>query len=743
MVGKRIRHYRILEKLGEGGMGEVWLAEDTRLKRKVALKFLPARTTSDEEEDRFLREARTASALDHPNICTIYEIGEAEDGRTYLAMAFYDGLTVKDLITIEPPDLKKTLAIAIQIGTGLARAHREGIIHRDIKSSNVILTSDGIVKIVDFGLAKIRGSAQLTRSGIPVGTAAYMSPEQIRGEGVDHRSDIWAMGVVLYEMLTGQMPFPGESDTAVIYSVLDRTFEPVSNLRDDLPDGLETIIDKAISKDIGQRYGTVEEMVTDLKTVLMGLESGQPVSVAKKTTAPSIAVMPFKDMSPEQDQEFFCDGMAEEIINALTQVESLPVVARTSAFSFKDREIDIREIGKQLNVEHVLEGSIRKSGNRLRITAQLVKVSDGYHLWSERFDRDMDDVFVIQDEISLAITEHLKVKLLGSEKMAIVKRHTDDPDAYSRYLKGAHFLRIQNLPRAAKQFQEALEIDPQYALAMVRLAAVHYSGSFWGITPPDQGYPAAKALVEKAISIDPSLAEAHTAMGFIVTTYDWDWVAAEVAFKQALQLNPNNALTHMYYSLLLTVTGRHTQAIAEARRAQELDPLSDFINDHVGNALYYAGQFDESMEQLLSVLNLDPNNFLAHLHLGNTFRAKGMVEKSIEAYGRSIELSRGTPLAVTLLAATEYQFGDRERAEELFGSLIQRSEKEYIPPSCLYFKHLLRGEEDEALGYLQRAIHERDSFIIWGRVSPIDNEIMFKGPRIEQLMDEAGLGNAC
>jgi len=308
MIGEQIRHYRILEKLGEGGMGEVWLAEDTRLHRKVALKFLPARATSEEEEDRFLREARTASALDHPNICTIHEIGEAEDGRTYLAMAFYDGLTVKDLIVVEPPDLKTTLGIAIQIGTGLARAHREGIIHRDVKSSNVILTSDGIVKIVDFGLAKIRGSAQITRSGVPVGTAAYMSPEQIRGEQVDHRSDIWAMGVVLYEMLTGQMPFPGESDTAVIYSVLDRTFKPVSTLRDDLPAGLETIIENSICKNLGQRYNTVEEMVTDLKTVLEGLESGLSGSVEKRTFAPSIVVLPFKDMSPEQDQEYFCGG---------------------------------------------------------------------------------------------------------------------------------------------------------------------------------------------------------------------------------------------------------------------------------------------------------------------------------------------------------------------------------------------------------------------------------------------------
>ncbi|MFC1540095.1 protein kinase [Gemmatimonadota bacterium] len=742
MIGKQIRHYRILEKLGEGGMGEVWLAEDTRLKRKVALKFLPARATSEEEEDRFLREARTASALDHPNICTIHEIGEAEDGRTYLAMAFYDGLTVKDLIVIEPPDLKKTLEITIQLGTGLARAHREGIIHRDIKSSNVILTNDGIVKIVDFGLAKIRGSAQLTRSGIPVGTAAYMSPEQIRGEGVDHRSDIWAMGVVLYEMLTGQMPFPGDSDTAVIYSVLDRTLEPVSTLRDDLPAGLETIVENAICKDPGQRYSTVEEMLTDLRTVLEGLESGQPGTVTKRAAAPSIVVLPFKDMSPEQDQEFFCDGMAEEIINALTQVESLPVVARTSAFSFKDKEIDVREIGKQLNVEHVLEGSIRKSGDRLRITAQLVKVSDGYHLWSERFDRNTGDVFAIQDEISLAITDHLKIKLLGSEKTALVKRHTDNPEAYNRYLRGAYFLRIRNLRRAAEQFQEALEIDPGYALAMVRLATVHYSGAFWGIFPPYQGYPTARKFVEQALAIDPSLAEAHAVMGFILSTYDWDWEAAENAFKQALQLNPNSALTHIYYSFMLTVTKRHTEAIAEARRARELDPLSEFINDHLGNALYYAGQFDESMEELLAVLNLDPNNFLAHLHLGSTMRAKGMIEKSIEEYGRAVELSRGTPLAVTLLASTEYQFGDRDRAEELFESLKQRSEKEYIPPSCLYFRHLLRGEEDEALGYLQKAIEERDSFIVWGRISPIDSEMIFKGPEFERLMDEAGLGNS-
>lgn len=742
MMDKQIQHYSILEKLGAGGMGEVWLAEDTRLERKVALKFLPAGATSEEDKDRFIREAKTASALDHPNICTIHEIGETEDGQTYISMAFYDGKTIKKLITNSAHELKKVLDIAIQMGEGLARAHREGIIHRDIKSSNVIVTNDGIVKIVDFGLAKISGSAQLTKSGISVGTAAYMSPEQIRGEEIDHRSDIWAMGVVLYEMVTGQMPFPGESDTAVIYSVLDRTFETVSTLRDDIPTGLEAIIEKAICKDLGKRYSKTEEMVADLKIVLKELETGQPGTIRKKVTAPSIAVLPFKDMSPENDQEYFCDGMAEEIINALTQIKSLPVVARTSAFSFKSKELDVREIGKQLNVEHVLEGSIRKSGDRLRITVQLIKVLDGFHLWSERFDREMGDVFAIQDEISLAIVEHLKIELLGSEKTAIVKRHTDNPDAYSKYLKGIHFLQTHKLRKAAEQFMEALQIDPDYAIAQVRLATVHYMGSFWGNVPPNEAYPTAKALIEKALSLDPSLAEARAAMGFINMTYDWDWEAAERELKQALQLNPHSALTHMYYSFLLTFAGRHTEAVSEARRAQELDPLSSFINDHVGNALFYAEEYDAAIEELLAVLALEPNNFLVHLHLGNAYRGKEMIDHAIAEYEAAVELSAGTPLAVTLLASTEYQFGDRTRAEELLDSLQQRSEQEYVPPTCLYWRYQLRGEEDEAYRYLQMACNEHDSFIIWARAYPFDIDIIFEGPRFEQLMNDIGLGNS-
>ncbi|MFC1559363.1 protein kinase [Gemmatimonadota bacterium] len=740
MMDKQIRHYTILEKLGAGGMGEVWLAEDTRLERKVALKFLPAGTTSEEEEDRFIREAKTASALDHPNICTIHEIGEAEDGRTYISMAYYDGTTLKARFTDATHDIRTILDIALQMGEGLARAHREGIIHRDIKSSNVIVTGDGIVKIVDFGLAKLSGSRQLTRSGISVGTAAYMSPEQVRGEEIDHRSDIWAMGVVLYEMLTGQMPFPGDSDTAVIYSVLDRTFDPVSTVRDDVPVSLETVLEKAISKDLGQRYSQTEEMIADLRVVVKELETGETGEIRKRVTTPSIAVLPFEDMSPEKDQDYFCDGMAEEIINALTRIKNLPVVARTSAFSFKGKGLDVREIGKRLNVEHVLEGSIRKSGDRLRITVQLIKVSDGYHLWSDRFDRDMGDVFAIQDEISLAVVDNLKVELLGSEKTAIVKRHTDNPEAYGKYLKGIHFLRIRKLAKAAEQFMEALRIDPDYAIANVRLATVNYMSSFWGTVPPNEAYPAAIQFTEKALSLDPTLAEAHAARGFINMTYHWDWEAAERELKQALQLNPNSALTHMYYSFLLTFAGRHTEAISEARRAQELDPLSSFINDHVGNALFHAEQYDAAIEEFLALLALEPNNFLVHFHLGSTYRGKGMIEQAIAEYETAVELSSGIPIAVTLLAATEYQYGNRARAEELFDTLQQRSQNEYVQPTCLYWMHQLRGEEDKAFEWLQKACEAHDSFIIWARAYPFDRDQIFRGPRFEELMNRIGLG---
>ncbi|UCD56546.1 MAG: protein kinase, partial [Candidatus Hydrogenedentota bacterium] len=437
LIGRIISRYDVLEKLGEGGMGVVYKAEDITLKRPVALKFLPSEfTESDEAKERFIREARAAAALDHPNICTTYEIAEAE-GQTFIAMAYVDGETLSEKIQAGPLNTHEALDIIIQVAEGLRRAHRKGIIHRDIKSSNIMIDEEGQAKIMDFGLVKLAGQTRLTKTYTIMGTVAYMSPEQARGEAsIDHRTDIWSLGVVLYEMLAGKVPFDAPSDAALLHKIIYEPEEPIGNYIPTLPVALGRAIHKMMQKDREDRYENMETLLSDLKSIRAG---AVPTIELQEKTIPSIVVLPFVDMSPGKDQEYFCDGISESLINALTQLSNLKVIARTSAFSFKGQNLDVREIGKRLNVGTALEGSIQKAGERIRITAQLVDTARSEHLWSERYDRSVEDVFAIQDEITLAIVESLKPRLLGEEKARIGKRRTVDIETYNLYLKGRWF----------------------------------------------------------------------------------------------------------------------------------------------------------------------------------------------------------------------------------------------------------------------------------------------------------------
>ena len=471
MIGKTVSHYKILEKLGEGGMGVVYKAEDTKLKRTVALKFLPPGLTRDAEaKKRFIHEAQVASALDHNNICMIHEIdetkpapGEPGDGQMFIVMAHYEGKILTDKIQKGPLKIDEAIEITVQMAQGLDKAHQKGIVHRDIKPGNIIVTEDGVVKIVDFGLAKLAGQVKITKTGTTIGTVAYMSPEQARGQEVDPKSDIWSLGVVLYEMVTGQLPFKGEYEQAVVYSILSEELEPISGI----PTGLERIIRKALTKSSEERYQHIEEILADLKSLRKEIEAELLQKQSKKKSVPSIAVLPFRDMSPQKDQDYFCEGIAEELIDALVKVEGLKVASRTAAFQFEGKGHSIRKIGEELNVNTVLEGSVRKAGNRLRITAQLVNVADGFHVWSEKYDRDTEDIFAIQDEISLAIVDNLKVKLLKEEKAKLVKRHTDNKEAHDLYLKGRYFWNRRyevGLQKSIECFQLAINKDPHYAL---------------------------------------------------------------------------------------------------------------------------------------------------------------------------------------------------------------------------------------------------------------------------------------
>ena len=466
--GSPIGPYVIAAELGRGGMGVVYRAQDPRLDRQVAIKVLPPDLTRDATaKQRFLQEAKAASALDHPNICTIHEINETGDGQLYLVMAHYEGETLKERIARGPLALDDAIEIATQVGQGLAKAHAAGIVHRDIKPANLMVTADGTVKILDFGLAKLAGSEGVTQTGTTVGTVAYMSPEQARGDEVDHRTDIWSLGVVLHEMLTGQQPFRGENFLAISKAILEN---PSPTLTGEAG-ALNGVVGRALTKNSVDRYQAVADLLDELRSA-----AAPSTPAARHPDVPSIAVLPFDNMSADPEQQYFCEGMAEEIINALAALDGLHVASRTSAFLAKEKRFDIAEIGKRLKVGAVLEGSVRKAGNRLRVTGQLINVSDGYHVWSERYDRDMDDVFAVQDEIARAVVDKLKVKLLGEQNAPIIRRPIDNLEAYNLFLQGRYYWTRATGPALEKSlecFTRALAVEPAYAQAHAGIALVH------------------------------------------------------------------------------------------------------------------------------------------------------------------------------------------------------------------------------------------------------------------------------
>jgi eukaryotic-like serine/threonine-protein kinase len=735
MIGKTISHYKILEKLGEGGMGVVYKAQDTKLDRIVALKFLPPHLLYDAEaKARFEHEAKAASSLSHTNITTIHEIDEFE-GQMFIVMEYCEGKTLKEVIEKETPSIKKVLDIGIQVCEGLAIAHEKGIVHRDIKSNNIMLTPRGQVKIMDFGLAKLRGVSKLTKTGTTLGTMYYMSPEQVQGMEVDQRSDIFSFGVVLYEMITGQLPFKGEHEAAIIYSIINETPEPLARYKANAPEELQRIVDKTLEKNREMRYQQIDELRADLKKLSKGVES--PL----KKQLPSIAVLPFTNLSADKEQEYFCDGMAEEIINALTQVEGLRVVARTSAFSFRGKEIDIREIGRKLNVETLLEGSVRKVGGRVRITAQLINVNDGYHLWSERFDRDLADVFAIQDEISMSIVDKLKVNLLKEEKAKLVKRYTDDPEAYSLYLKGRYFWNRRyegGLQKGIECFQQAIDKDPLYALAYVGIADCYNQFGLWSFLHPKEAYPKAKVACTKALEIDDSLAEAYASLGWIKTFYDWDWAEAEKAFKRGFKLNPNYAAAHYFYGLYLSITGNGVEAIAEVKKSVELDPLCLAHNAVLGISLCWWRQYDEAIEQLHKTLEMDQNFALTYFFLGLTYAGKQRWKEAIVSLQKSVNLWQGSPIAVGYLGFAYGMSGQDDEALSMLDQLSKLSQQRYV--SSLY-KALIYGglgKKDQAFVYLDKAYDERDSWMVSLKTASFMDTFR-SHPRYEALIKKMGL----
>jgi serine/threonine protein kinase/Tfp pilus assembly protein PilF len=742
MIGQTISHYKILEKLGEGGMGVIYKAEDTTLKRAVALKFLsPQAVGTEEDKTRFVQEAQAAAALNHPNICTVYEIDEYED-RSFIAMECVKGESLKAKIKSGPLGLDEAVEIAAEIAEGLQEAHSKGIIHRDVKSANIMLTATGRVKVMDFGLAKSSGRTQLTRSGTTVGTVAYMSPEQGRGEPVDHRTDIWSLGIVLYEMLTGELPFKADYEQATIYRIINEEPPSLKDRRSDVPKKLERIIEKALAKSTTERCESAEAFKKDLESIIT---TGRPGTMGRKATTPeskpSIAVLPFRDMSSQRDQEYFCEGIAEELINALVKLKGLRVAARTSAFQFKGHESDIKAIGHKLEVKTVLEGSIRKSGNRLRITAQLINVEDGFHIWSEKYDRNLDDIFAIQDEISLAIVDRLKVRLLGEERSALIKRHTADREAQSLYLMGLYFWNRRHeggMKKAMECFHQAIDKDPDYALAHVGVADTYNITGMFGYLPPKEAFPKAKEAATKALEIDGTLGEAHASLGFARTFYDWDWSAAENEFMRAIELSPNYATAHEWYGIYLSAMGRSDEGIAEAEKARDLDPLSLIVNAVVGLLYYFAGRYEESIANQKKTLELDPNFLLANTWIVLAYVGNGMCDRAVRTMSRVQKSAAEHPFTLGYYGYSYGACGQDEDALRVLDILNELAKTRHVSPMHQAHTLIGLGRIDEAFDLIERARVERDPLLALTKAGPFYGTHLSDTQR-KELLRKSGL----
>ena len=739
LIGGR---YKLQRVAGRGGMGVVFKAEDTRLRRTVALKFLPEEfSRAPEAKERFLREAQAAAILDHPNICPIYEVDEA-DGAAFFTMAFIDGPSLKDKIAAGPLPILEVIDIALQIAEGLKAAHEKGVVHRDIKPANIMLGREGQARITDFGLASLEGGAALTRPQTVLGTAAYMSPEQVRGEKADGRTDIWAFGCTLYEMTTGRRPFPGEHGQAVLYGILNEAPPRPSALRVELPAGLEEVILTCLQKKPADRYPDMDGVIDALKGE-SGRRSAEGEPAAPKEVLPSLAVLPFADMSPARDQEYFAEGLAEELIHALARIQGIRVVARTSAFALNGLKLDVREIGKRLDVWAVLEGSVRKAGKRLRVTAQLVDARTGLHLWSERFDREEADVFDIQDEISLAIVEHLKVTLLAGEKTALKKRSTGDPEAYNLYLKGLYFSARPNpeaFGKALDFFQEAIGRDPDFALAYAGLAFVFAAHGNLNLAPWAEVYPKSKAALEKSLSLDPDLAEAHAVAAMLQFWFEWNWPAAEESFRRVLALNPGDAMSRGSYAFLLMQKKRFDESVREIKRVLAIDPLMPLFyawSIAVHNA---AGRYDEALGEFAKLQQIDPNVGLAFLHAGMAYYLKGLYDEAIRTFEKGRELVNFPGWAEGMLLLSYQRKGDSKKAEEILAGLLEDRKKLAVSPVNIAWGFAALGDLDAAFQWLETAIRERDTIMPHIHIyAEMFMPVLARDPRFEAILKKMNL----
>ena len=829
-----ISHYRIVSKIGAGGMGEVYLAEDTKLDRQVALKVLPQEFAEDSDRmNRFVREAKSASALNHPNIITIHEIGEVE-GTHFIASEYIQGETLHNRLRQSPLDLKATLDIAIQVASALNTAHRAGIIHRDIKPENLMIRPDGLVKILDFGIAKLteerRGDEEIRRRGedretliaasprLPVpalpktdpgmiiGTANYMSPEQARGKDVSAQSDIFSFGIVLYEMVTGQRAFTGENAVDVIGAILHKEPTSLIQLAPELPHEIERIINKTLRKDPDVRYQTAGDLLTDLKDAKQELEfqdklerTVAPQSESSKTktitspatdaerpptssaefitqevkkhklgvmvgsllvvallgaglwffyfrvsaaskTISSIAVLPFQNKSSDADTDYLSDGLAESLIYRLSQLPNLKVSPTSAVMRYKGKELDPQQIAKELGVQAVMSGRMIQRGENLSISVELVDAANNKIIWGEQYERKMSDLLATQREIATTITEKLQLKLSGESAKGITKKYTESNEAYQLYLKGRYLWNqrtAESLKRATEAYNQAIEKDPGFALAYAALAETYVLFANYEVSSPADSMPQSKAAALRALELDDSLAEAHSALGWYLCQYEFDWIGGEKEFRRAIELNPNYATAHQWLASVFEQTKRFDDAQAEIKRASDLDPLSPIIAVNVAFNLWEARRYDEALKEFDRTLSLHPDFPVAQQGLCWTYSAMGKSELAITACRKSLNLTNGAwdkgRLSQVLGSA-----GHTDEAKKLLQELQAESKQRYVPKMALALAHLGLNQKEEALTLIEQDVTEHGYWVGSMGVEPEFDELR-SDPRFKALLKRANL----
>ena len=745
-------------------MGEVYLAQDTGLDRKVAIKFLSEEFSKDADKlRRFIQEAKAASALNHPHILTIYEIGEI-NGLRFMASEYVNGQTLSELLRQQKPTLNEILTIAVQIASALEAAHEAGIIHRDIKSDNVMVRQDGIIKVLDFGIAKLtatdgsevdkEGETRVqvkTRLGMIMGTVAYMSPEQARGKETDARTDIWSFGCVLYEMLTRQQPFQGETMADVLANIIHR--EPASILahRQNTPAELERIVTRTVRKNREERYQSAKELSDDLKQLQTRMlveaeliRSGEGERLSQIQPAAflnSIAVLPFANISAEKDNEYFSEGLTEEIIMNLSKLQMLKVVARGSTMRYVKEGKTHKQAADDLGVQYLLEGSVRRQGKDLRITAQLIDAMHDVYLWAETYRGTIEDVFEIQEKVAAEIVQTLQLRLSPDEKQILKKRFTKNTEAYQLYLQGRFFWNKRSeegLKTAIKYFEKAIEKDPQYALAWAGIADSYSLLGEYGNIPRKELYPKAEAAVKKALEIDNRLAEVHTSFASLLMLRKWDWVNSEQEFKLALELNPNYATAHHWYSQWFLNMGRLEESLRMISRAAELDPVSQAILKDKGLTLYYSRQYDDTIEMARKTLELDPSYAAAHRLLSLAYQGKELLDEAI-AENRNWGTLTGNKVETAVALAQLYAVsGQREEAKKLVEVVEQ--DKLRIDQVCrgLGLVYAALGEIDTAFKWLEKSYQRREESLLSLKVDPKADRLR-SDPRFIALLKKIGV----